>query len=73
LFLPKGTPKPIVELINAALDKAMRDETIARRLADLGADLPPPNRRTPQALGDLVRSEIDKWVPLIQAAGATGD
>ena len=73
LFLPKGTPKPIVELINAALDKAMRDETVARRLADLGADLPAPDRRTPQALAHLVRSEIDKWVPLIQAAGTTGD
>lgn len=73
LFAPKGTPKPIVERLNAALDKAMRDETIAKRLADLGADLPAPDARTPQALGKLVRSEIDKWVPLIQASGTTGD
>ena len=73
LFLPKATPKPIVELVNAALDKAMRDEAVAKRLADLGADLPAPDRRTPQALGNLVRTEIDKWVPLIQAAGAAAD
>jgi len=73
LFLPKGTPKPIVELINAAADKAMRDETVAKRLGDLGADLPPPAGRTPQALGDVVRNEIDKWVPLIQSAGAMGE
>ena len=73
LFLPKATPKPIVVRINAAVDKAMRDEAIAKRLADLGADLPPPDGRTPQALGNLVRTEIDKWVPLIQTAGAVGE
>lgn len=73
LFFPKGTPKQIVERVNAAVDKAMHDETVARRLAELGADLPAPAERTPQALGNLVRSEIDKWVPLIQAAGAAGE
>jgi tripartite-type tricarboxylate transporter receptor subunit TctC len=73
LFFPKGTPKPIVERVNAAVDKAMHDETVAKRLAELGADLPAPAERTPQALGNLVHSEIDKWVPLIQAAGAAGE
>jgi tripartite-type tricarboxylate transporter receptor subunit TctC len=73
LFSPKGTPKPIVERVNAALDKAMRDEIVAKRLADLGADLPAPAERTPEALGKLVRGEIDKWVPLIQSAGAVGE
>jgi tripartite-type tricarboxylate transporter receptor subunit TctC len=73
LFAPKGTPQPIVERVNAALDKAMRDETIAKRLSDLGADLPAPAQRTPQALGSLVRSEIDKWLPLIESAGVKGD
>src|SRR5262252_1765514 len=73
LFFPKGTPQPIVERINAALDKAMRDETVAKRLSELGADLPAEGGRTPQALGKLVRAEIDKWVPLIQAAGVVGN
>jgi tripartite-type tricarboxylate transporter receptor subunit TctC len=73
LFAPKGTPKPIVERVNAALDKAMRDEIVAKRLADLGADLPASGERTPEALGKLVRGEIDKWVPLIQSAGAVGE
>ena len=63
LFAPKTTPQAVVERINAALDKAMRDEPTAKRMAELGADLPPPDQRTPQALGALVRSEIDKWVP----------
>jgi tripartite-type tricarboxylate transporter receptor subunit TctC len=73
LFAPKGTPQPIVERLNAAVDKAMRDEAIAKRLSDLGADLPAPAQRTPQALGNLVRAEIDKWAPLIQAAGVTAE
>jgi tripartite-type tricarboxylate transporter receptor subunit TctC len=73
LFFPKGTPQPIVERINSALDKAMRDESVAKRLAELGADLPADAERTPQALGKLVRSEIDKWVPLIQAARIVGN
>jgi putative tricarboxylic transport membrane protein len=73
LFFPKGTPQPIVERINSALDKAMRDESVAKRLAELGADLPADAERTPQALGKLVRDEIDKWVPLIQAAGVVGN
>ena len=73
LFMPKGTPQAIVQRVNEALDKAMRDEAVAKRLATLGADLPPPDKRTPRALGDLVHSEIDKWVPLIQAAGVSAE
>jgi putative tricarboxylic transport membrane protein len=69
LFMPKGTPHSIVERINAAVQKAMQDEAIRKRLAQLGADIPPPAERTPEALGRLVNSEIDKWVPLIRAAG----
>ena len=59
--------------VNAALDQAMRDETVAKRWAELGADLPADAERKPQALGNLVRTEIDKWVPLIQAAGVVGN
>jgi tripartite-type tricarboxylate transporter receptor subunit TctC len=73
LFFPKGTPQAVVEQVNRAVDLAMRDPAVAKRLADLGADLPAPDQRTPKFLGDLVRSEIAKWVPLIQAAGAAAD
>ena len=73
LFSPKATPKPITARVNAALDQAMRDETVAKRWAEPGADLPAEAERKPQALGKLVRTEIDKWVPLIQAAGVVGN
>jgi tripartite-type tricarboxylate transporter receptor subunit TctC len=69
LFMPKGTPKFIIERINGAVQKVMEDATIAKRLAEIGADIPSPDERSPRALGHLVNTEIDKWVPLIQAAG----
>ena len=69
MFAPKGTPKPIIERLNAALDLAMKDPTVARRLDELGADVPPPGEeRSPQALRKLVADEVAKWVPLIRAA-----
>ena len=74
LFAPKGTPKPIIDRLNAALDQAMKDPAIAKRLAELGADVPPPgNERSPQALGKLVAAEVAKWVPLIRAAGVAAE
>jgi tripartite-type tricarboxylate transporter receptor subunit TctC len=73
LFFPKRTPNPIVGRINAALDAAMHEEAVAKSLAKLGADLPPPAGRTPQALADLVGSEVAKWVPLLRAAGVVGE
>ncbi len=69
LFMPKGTPQSIIQRVNGAVQKAMQDPVVARRLAEIGADIPPPEQRSPQALGQLVSAEIDKWVPLVQAAG----
>ena len=53
LFSPKAAPKPITARVNAALDQAMRDETVAKRWAELGADLPGEAERKPQALGEV--------------------
>lgn len=69
LFMPKGTPQTDVLRINAAVQKAMQDPAIRKRLTEIGADIPPPQQRSPQALAHLVASEIGKWVPLIRAAG----
>jgi tripartite-type tricarboxylate transporter receptor subunit TctC len=73
LFVPKGTPPAIVARLNAALGEAMDDKDVVARLAKLGSDVPPPDARTPEALGKLVRSEIDKWVPLIASAELTAN
>jgi tripartite-type tricarboxylate transporter receptor subunit TctC len=68
LFVPKGTPAAIVSRLNAAMAEAMEDKDVVARMAKLGSDVPPPDARTPEALATLVRSEIDKWVPLIASA-----
>ena len=74
LFAPKGTPKPIVDKLNAAVDQAMKDPAVAKRLDELGADLPPPgDERSPQALAKLVAAEVAKWTPLIRAAGVAAE
>ena len=71
LFAPKGTPKPIVDKLAAALNKALDDENTRKRLLELGSDIPGPDRRGPAALANLVKSEIAKWSPIIKAAGVT--
>ena len=69
LFAPKSTPATIVAQLNSAGRAALADATVRKRLLELGADLPDAAGQTPEALAKLVSSEIDKWVPVIKAAG----
>jgi len=69
LFAPKGTPKPILDKLTAALDKALDDDNTRKRLLELGSDLPDKARRGQQPLAALVKSEIARWTPIIQATG----
>jgi tripartite-type tricarboxylate transporter receptor subunit TctC len=71
LFAPKGTPKEILDRLNGAARAALKDEGTRKRLLDLGAELPDDAGQTPDALRELVRTEIDKWVPVIKKAGVT--
>jgi len=71
-FVPKKTPAAIVAKINGAVQQAMQDPAIAKRFVEIGADVPPPEQRSPEALRQLVRAEVDKWVPLIKEAGIVG-
>jgi tripartite-type tricarboxylate transporter receptor subunit TctC len=72
LFAPKGTPKEIVTKLSDALSKALDDEPTRKRLLDLGSDIPEAPGRSPDALADLVRSEVARWTPILKAAGAVG-
>jgi tripartite-type tricarboxylate transporter receptor subunit TctC len=69
LFAPKGTPQPVLDKLSDALDKALDDEQTRKRLLDLGSVLPDKAGRSQQALASLVKSEIDRWTPIIKAAG----
>jgi tripartite-type tricarboxylate transporter receptor subunit TctC len=73
LFAPKGTPKPVVEKLAATLDMALDDDTVRKRLADLGCELPGKSQRGPQALAMLVTSEIARWTPLIKRANVKAE
>jgi tripartite-type tricarboxylate transporter receptor subunit TctC len=73
MFAPKGTPQLIIDKLNAAARAALANETTRKRLLDLGAELPDQAGQSPEALRQLVASEIDKWVPVIKKAGVTGN
>lgn len=72
MFAPKDTPKDIVEKLNAAGKAALASANLKKRLDELGVEVPPPAGQTPEALAELVRTEIDKWVPIIKKAGVVG-
>ena len=73
MFAPKGTPKPIVDKLEAALQAALKDPNVKTRMADLGAEPVSADRATPAALRTLLKSEIDKWGPIIKKAGVYGE
>jgi tripartite-type tricarboxylate transporter receptor subunit TctC len=73
LYAPKGTPKPVTDKLVAALQTAVKDETVKARLAELGADTVSPDRATPENLQKVLKAEIERWRPIIQAAGAFAD
>ncbi|MEW6768754.1 MAG: tripartite tricarboxylate transporter substrate binding protein [Pseudomonadota bacterium] len=68
LFFPKGTPQPIVAKVNETLQKAFANEAFVKKMNDIGLDAPPADERSPQALQQLVKSEYEKWIPLIHEA-----
>ena len=73
LWAPKGTPKEIIARLNDAAVVAMADPKVLARMADFGLEVPPPEQRTPEALGVLQKAEIEKWWPIIKAANIRGE
>ncbi|HLN39480.1 MAG TPA: tripartite tricarboxylate transporter substrate-binding protein [Xanthobacteraceae bacterium] len=69
LWAPKGTPPDIIAKLNRAAMAAMADPAVQKRFADLGLDVPSPEQQNAAALGALQRAEIEKWWPIIKAAG----
>jgi tripartite-type tricarboxylate transporter receptor subunit TctC len=73
LWSSKGTPKDVVRRLNAAVVDALADPTVRQRLTELGQELPAPEQQTPEALRTYHKAEIDKWWPIIRAAGIKVD
>jgi tripartite-type tricarboxylate transporter receptor subunit TctC len=68
LWAPKGTPKDIVAKLNAAAVDALNDPAVRKQLENLGLQMPPKDRLSPEALGAWQKAEIAKWWPMIKAA-----
>jgi len=70
VFAPKGTPQAIVDRLADVLSKGLNEDAGRARLLQLGAEVPEPDRRGPKPLAALVKSEIARLTPIIQAASA---
>ena len=69
IWVPKGTPKPVIAKLNEAVVNALADTTVRKRLTDIAQDIYPRDQLTPEALGAFHRAEAAKWWPIIKAAG----
>ena len=69
IWVPKGTSKDVIANLNIAVVDALADPAVRVRLADLGHEIFPREQQTPEALGALQKAEIEKWSPIIKAAG----
>ena len=73
VWAPKGTPKPVIDKLNAALNDALNNEDLKKKFADLGTAPEPVERRKPEVLRAFLSAEIAKWGPIIKKAGVYAD
>jgi len=69
IWAPKGTPRDVVAKLNGSIVAALTDPTVRQRLGDLGQEIPPREQQTPEGLGAFQKAEIEKWWPMVKAAG----
>jgi tripartite-type tricarboxylate transporter receptor subunit TctC len=70
LFAVHGTPKDVVAMLTAAVEKVLDDKTVQDKLKAQGAELP---RATPQQLSAMLKSDMEKWAKIVQTSGAAVD
>jgi tripartite-type tricarboxylate transporter receptor subunit TctC len=73
LYAPAKTPKPIIDKVSKALQDALKDEAVKARFAELGTEPVALDRATPDALAKHLKAEIERWAPIIKAAGVYAD
>jgi tripartite-type tricarboxylate transporter receptor subunit TctC len=73
MYAPKGTPKPVIDKLASSLQAALKDSTVNARLAELATDPVPPEKAQPAALAAQLKSEMDKFGPIIKKAGVYAD
>jgi tripartite-type tricarboxylate transporter receptor subunit TctC len=70
VLVPSGTPRPIIDRLNREMNTALKSPDVRQKLVDAGLD---PVGGTPEEFARLIRSESDKWAPIIKRTGATVD
>jgi tripartite-type tricarboxylate transporter receptor subunit TctC len=73
IFLPKGTPKPIVQRLHAAVVAVIDKPAVQERMREIGAEVVGPERRSSEYLARFVVSEIKRWEAPIKASGVQAD
>jgi len=73
LYAPKGMPDEAIAKLTGALQKALADQNVIDRFAELGTEPVSASEATPAALQTKLLSEIDRWAPVIKAAGVYAD
>ena len=73
IYAPKGTPRPAIDGMNRALRAALKDPEVVRKMTELGAEIVPDDKLTPEGLQNWLKAEIDKWGPVIKAGGQFAD
>ena len=73
IYAPTGTPKEATEKFNAAVRAALKDPNVMARMADLGAEIVPDAKLTPEGLRSWLKQETERWGPVITAAGVYAD
>jgi tripartite-type tricarboxylate transporter receptor subunit TctC len=69
MWVPKDTAKDIIDKLNGAVVESLADATVRKRLADIGQEIYPREQQTPEALRAYHEAEIEKWWPIVKAAG----
>jgi putative tricarboxylic transport membrane protein len=72
-FFPKGTPEPIVRKLNKAMSDTLNDAAIRSKLEELGLEIVPPERRSPEYLAEFLPQEIERWAKPIREAGISAE
>jgi tripartite-type tricarboxylate transporter receptor subunit TctC len=68
VFAPKGTPKPIADKLSAALNTALDDPAVQKRMVELGGTVPPKADRGPGPLAKVLKADIARWNPILKSA-----
>jgi tripartite-type tricarboxylate transporter receptor subunit TctC len=73
IYAPKGTPADVLAKLNAAVRAALKDPDVTKRFSELGVEIVPEAKQTPDGLQNWLKAEINRLGPLIRAAGKFAD